>query len=83
VQALLEQVGSGAIVATTNVQGHRFELSTHVPASAIRGAARLSGALWRVALSPLVNPPTLPPLPIPPPNVTPSTTPGGGVGSPL
>lgn len=82
VERLLSQVGSGAIVATTNAKDGRFELSTHVPASAIRGAARLSGALWRVALSPLVNPPTLPPLPIPPPNVTPSSSPAG-IGAPL
>ena len=61
------------IVTTTNASGRRYELTSHVPRSAIMGAARLNGALWRVALSPLVNPPTMPPIPVPPPHVTPGT----------
>lgn len=75
--AILAQVGQGAIVTTTNASGRRYELTTHVPRSAIMGAARLNGALWRVALSPLVNPPMMPPMPLPPPHVAPSlNTPG-------
>jgi hypothetical protein len=73
-QAMAEVIGDagrGAIVSTTNASGARFELTTHVPHSAIVGAARLNGALWRIALSPLVNPPMMPPLPLPPPHVTP------------
>lgn len=75
VTAAMAQVGRGAIVTTTQAQGRRWELTTHVPASAIAGAARLNGALWRVALSPLLNPPMMPPMPIPPPHVTPSAQP--------
>ena len=37
-----------------------------------RASASLNGALWRIALSPLVNPPMMPPMPVPPPHVTPS-----------
>jgi hypothetical protein len=47
-------------------------MTTHVPHSAIAGVAALDGALWRIALSPLVNPPMMPPMPVPPPHVTPS-----------
>ena len=72
---LLEQVGSGAIVTTTNVSGRRYEMTTHMPQSAIVGAARLNGALWRIALSPLFNPPMMPPMPVPPPHVAPSVRP--------
>lgn len=72
VQQLLASVGRGAIVSTTNASDHRFELTTHVPESAIVGVAALNGALWRIALSPLVNPPMMPPMPVPPPHVTPS-----------
>jgi hypothetical protein len=43
-----------------------------VPQSAIFGVAQLNGALWRMALSPLVNPPMLPPMPVPPPHVAPT-----------
>jgi len=71
---ILSQVGRGAIVTTTNASGRRYELTTHVPRSAFLGAARLNGALWRVALSPLVNPPMMPPMPVPPPHVAPSLT---------
>jgi hypothetical protein len=42
-----------------------------VPQSAILGTAKLNGVLWRMALSPLLNPPSVPPLPLPPPHVTP------------
>ena len=83
VTALISQVGRGAIVTTTNANGRRFELTTHVPQSAIMGAARLNGAMWRVALSPLLNPPMMPPLPVPPPHVTPSVTPAGSDGPTL
>jgi hypothetical protein len=72
VRRLLIQVGRGAIVSTTNADGRRFEMTTHVPHSAIAGVAALDGALWRIALSPLVNPPMMPPMPVPPPHVTPS-----------
>jgi hypothetical protein len=72
VARLLTSVGRGAIVSTTNASGRRFEMTTHVPHSAIAGVASLNGALWRIALSPLVNPPMMPPMPVPPPHVTPS-----------
>jgi hypothetical protein len=75
VQRLLVQVGRGAIVSTTNADGRRFEMTTHVPHSAIAGVAALDGALWRIALSPLVNPPMMPPMPVPPPHVTPAVRP--------
>lgn len=72
VARLMTTVGRGAIVSTTNADGRRFEMTTHVPHSAIAGVASLNGALWRIALSPLVNPPMMPPMPVPPPHVTPS-----------
>jgi hypothetical protein len=72
VARVLEQVGNGAIVSTTNAGDGRYELTTHVPHSAIMGVAQLNGALWRMALSPLVNPPMMPPMPVPPPHVAPS-----------
>jgi hypothetical protein len=72
VARLMTTVGRGAIVSTTNADGRRFEMTTHVPHSAIAGVATLNGALWRIALSPLVNPPMMPPMPVPPPHVTPS-----------
>ncbi|MDB4968006.1 MAG: hypothetical protein JWN44_3695 [Myxococcales bacterium] len=72
VARLLTSVGRGAIVSTTNASGRRFEVTTHVPHTAIVGVAALNGALWRMALSPLVNPPMMPPMPVPPPHVTPS-----------
>lgn len=72
VARLMTTVGRGAIVSTTNADGRRFEVTTHVPHSAISGVAALNGALWRIALSPLVNPPMMPPMPVPPPHVTPS-----------
>jgi hypothetical protein len=75
ISRILSQVGRGAIVTTTNAKGARYELTTHVPRAAILGAARLNGALWRVALSPLVNPPMMPPMPVPPPHVAPSLSP--------
>ena len=74
VARLLAQVGNGAIVSTTNAGGGRYELTTHVPHSAIMGVAQLNGALWRMALSPLVNPPMMPPMPVPPPHVAPSVS---------
>jgi hypothetical protein len=72
VAAMIERVGNGAIVSTTNARAGRYELTTHVPPSAILGVAQLNGALWRMALSPLVNPPMMPPMPVPPPHVAPS-----------
>ena len=75
--ALVEHAGSGAIVSTTNASGARYELTTHVPQSAILGTAKLNGVLWRMALSPLLNPPSVPPLPLPPPHVTPPLAPTG------
>jgi hypothetical protein len=74
--ALLAEVGTGAIVSTTNAKGSRYQLTTHLPPGAVAGAAQLHGALWRIALSPLVNPPMMPPLPVPPPQVAP-TKPAG------
>jgi hypothetical protein len=74
VTQLLATVGQGAIVSTTNASDGRFELTTHVPHSAIVGVAALNGALWRIALSPLVNAPMVPPLPVPPPHVTPTVS---------
>jgi len=83
VRRLLVQVGRGAIVSTTNADGSRFELTTHIPHTAIAGVAALDGALWRIALSPLVNPPMMPPMPVPPPHVTPSvkSSPAGSAGT--
>src|SRR5581483_485818 len=75
--ALVEHAGSGAIVSTTNASGARYELTTHVPQSAILGTAKLNGVLWRMALSPMLNPPSVPPLPLPPPHVTPPLVPTG------
>ncbi len=74
VARLMTTVGRGAIVSTTNADGRRYEVTTHVPHSAIAGVASLNGALWRIALSPLVNPPMMPPMPMPPPRVTPSVS---------
>jgi hypothetical protein len=74
VARLLVNVGRGAIVSTTNADGRRFEMTTHVPHSAIAGVAALNGALWRIALSPLLNPPMMPPMPVPPPHVAPSVS---------
>jgi hypothetical protein len=74
VARLVTTVGRGAIVSTTNASGRRFEVTTHVPHTAIVGVAALNGALWRIALSPLVNPPMMPPMPVPPPHVTPSVS---------
>ncbi len=68
---VLAHMGSGAIVSTTNAGGRRYELTTHVPGTAIAGVAQLNGAMWRMALSPLVNPPMMPPMPVPPPHVAP------------
>lgn len=76
VARLLTTVGRGAIVSTTNANGRRLEMTTHVPHSAIAGVAALNGAMWRIALSPLVNPPMMPPMPVPPPHVTPSVNRG-------
>ncbi|HEX4458486.1 MAG TPA: hypothetical protein VIA18_10980, partial [Polyangia bacterium] len=45
---LLATVGQGAIVSTTNASDGHFELTTHVPHSAIVGVASLNGALWRI-----------------------------------
>jgi hypothetical protein len=75
-------VHSGVIVASTNAGDGRLEITTHVPREAVLGAARLHGALWRLALSPVVNPPMMPPLPIPPPHVTPKLTPASTHESP-
>jgi hypothetical protein len=77
VAALLQEVGRGAIVSTTNAHGSRYQLTTHLPPGAVAGAAQLHGALWRIALSPLVNPPTMPPIPVPPPHVAPSAPQSG------
>jgi hypothetical protein len=74
IDKLVSRVGNGAIVSTTNATGARYELTTHVPESAIMGVAQLNGALWRMALSPLVNPPMMPPMPVPPPHVAPSVS---------
>jgi hypothetical protein len=81
VARLMSSVGRGAIVSTTNADGRRLEMTTHVPHSAIIGVAALNGALWRIALSPLVNPPMMPPMPVPPPHVTPSVNRGAAEGS--
>jgi hypothetical protein len=73
VTSLLTEVGRGAIVSTTNASGVRYQLTTHLPSGAVAGAAQLHGALWRIALSPLVNPPMMPPMPVPPPQVSPGS----------
>ena len=70
-------MGAGAIVSTTNARGARYQLTTHLPPGAVAGAAQLHGALWRIALSPLVNPPAMPPIPVPPPHVAPQAPPTG------
>jgi hypothetical protein len=87
VAQLLAEVGRGAIISTTNASssaaGARYELTTHLPTSAMSGAPRLNGALWRIALSPLVDPPMMPPMPVPPPHVTPSALPVSAPPPPL
>jgi hypothetical protein len=83
VSAMVQQVGNGAIVSTTNAHAGRYELTTHVPQSAILGVAQLNGALWRMALSPLVNPPMMPPMPVPPPHVAPSVNRAGSTAGTL
>lgn len=82
IASVMAQVGNGAIVSTTNAQGARFEVTTHVPNSAMMGVAQLNGALWRIALSPLVNPPMMPPLPVPPLHVTPPVSSGDSAAGP-
>src|SRR5205823_4252928 len=70
-EPLLLDAGDGAIVTTTNAAGLRYEISTKLPASSLPGLPRIGGVMWRMALSPLLNPPAMPPLPIPPAHVTP------------
>jgi hypothetical protein len=77
VSALLHEVGQGAIVSTTNASGARYQLTTHLPPGAVAGAAQLHGALWRMALAPLLNPPAMPPIPMPPPHVAPGVPQSG------
>ena len=77
---VLVDAGDGAIVTTTNARGLRYELSTRLPTSSLPGLPRIGAILWRIALSPLLNPPTMPPLPIPPAHVTPS---GGEPAAPV
>jgi hypothetical protein len=81
VKAMADQVGAGAIVSATNVAGPgagagsaggRYQVTAHVPRSAVAGAPRLDGALFRIALSPLMQPPSLPPMPVPPTQLTPT-----------
>ena len=63
--------GDSAIVAATSAEGLRYELATRLPTAALAGVPHLGVTLWRMALAPLLNPPSLPPLPIPPAQVTP------------
>jgi hypothetical protein len=79
IAGLVAEVGRGAIFSTLSASGHRYELTTHVPTGALGGAARLSGALWRIALSPLLSPPFLPPLPLPPPHIAPPALQSGAL----
>ncbi len=70
-QPILEAAGDGAIVSETHVAAGRYQFTTHLPASSLPGFTRIGMVLWRIALSPLLNPPSMPPLPIPPAQVTP------------
>lgn len=71
IEPMLAAAGTGAIVSTTHAEGARWEVATRVPSSALPGMRRVGAALWKVALSPLLNPPAIPPLPIPPAQLTP------------
>ena len=73
--AALADAGDGAILATTNASGRRYEVSTRLPLSSLPGLTRVSGVLWRMALSPLLNPPAMPPLPLPPAHLRPQSAP--------
>jgi hypothetical protein len=68
---VLLAAGNGAIVSATHAGGVRYEMATHLPASALPGLSQIGAVMWRIALSPLLNPPAMPPLPIPPAHVTP------------
>jgi hypothetical protein len=70
-QPILGATGGGAIVSATHATGARYELTTNLPASALPGLSKVGSVMWRMALSPLINPPTILPLPIPPAHVTP------------
>ena len=72
---LLAATGGGAIVSSTHAEGERYTVSTRLPASALPGLPGAGLALWKLALSPLLNPPAMPPLPIPPPQATPRLEP--------
>ena len=71
IQPMLEAAGTGAILSTTHAEGTRWEVTSRLPASALPGMKQVGAALWKVALSPLLNPPSIPPLPLPPAHVTP------------
>ena len=70
-EAMLMDAGDGCILTTTHASGTRYQVSTQLPASSLPGLPRIGGLLWRMAISPLLNPPTLPPLPLPPAHVAP------------
>ena len=80
-EPVLLDAGDGAIVASTNATGARYEMSTRIPTSSLPGLPRIGAVLWRMALSPLLNPPTMPPLPIPPAHVTPPVAPAPAHGN--
>ena len=63
--------GRGSIVTVSTASGGRYEISTHVPASTLPSLHATGGVLLRMALSPILNPPAVPPLPLPPAHVTP------------
>lgn len=64
-----------AIVVVTRVRqlrrGMAYELTTRVPPTVLSDVAGMGGAMWRVALSPILGAPPVPPLPLPPSNLTP------------
>jgi hypothetical protein len=68
----------GAIVSASRVAAEDgravYEVSSTVPTTIASELGGIGGAMWRVAVAPLLGPPALPPLPAPPPAVTPPAT---------
>lgn len=74
-EAAVADAGTGAIVSVSAAQGARYEVVSRLPASSLPGLPRIGGVLWRMALSPLLNPPAIPPLPLLPAHLPPPESP--------
>lgn len=74
-EAAVADAGTGAIVSVSAAQGARYEVISRLPASSLPGLPRIGGVLWRMALSPLLNPPAIPPLPLLPAHLPPPESP--------